>query len=136
MIILVIKTFSYSSSAYSCHLFLISSVPVFYCAHPCMKCSFDTSDFLEEISSLSQSIVFFYFFALFIDKAFLSLLVILWNSAFSWVYLFFSPLPFASLLFSAICKASSNSHFAFLHFFFLGDDLHPCLLYNVMNLHP
>ena len=32
----------------------------------------------------------------------------------------FSPLPLASLLFSAICKASSDSHFAFLHFFFLG----------------
>jgi len=33
---------------------------------------------------------------------------------------FFSPLPLASLLFSAICKASTDSHFAFLHFFFLG----------------
>ena len=30
-----------------------------------MKCSFDISNFLEEISSLSQSIVFLYFFALF-----------------------------------------------------------------------
>ena len=44
---------------------------------------------------------------------FLSLLVTLWNSAFRWVYLFFSPLPFTSLLFSAICKASSDNHFAF-----------------------
>ena len=32
----------------------------------------------------------------------------------------FSPLPFTFLLFSAICKASSDNHFAFLHFFFLG----------------
>ena len=31
-------------------------------------------------------------------EAFLSLLAILWNSAFRWVYLFFSPLPFASFL--------------------------------------
>ena len=38
-------------------------------------------------------------------KAFLSLLVILWNSAFRCVYLSFSPLPFASFLFSAICQA-------------------------------
>ena len=53
-------------------------------------------------------------------KAFLSLLAILWNSAFKWICLFFSPLPFTSLLFSAICKASSDNHFAFLHFFFLG----------------
>ena len=42
-----------------------------------------------------------------VRKAFLSLLAILWNSAFKWVYLSFSPLPLASLLFSAICKASS-----------------------------
>ena len=52
-------------------------------------------------------------------KAFLSFLVILWNSAFRWIYFSFSPLPFASLLFSAICKASSDSHLALLHFFFL-----------------
>ena len=32
-------------------------------------------------------------------KAFLSLLAILWNSVFKWVYLSFSPLPFTSLLF-------------------------------------
>ena len=32
---------------------------------------------------------------------------------------------FASLLLSAICKASSNNHFAFLHFFFLGMVLIP-----------
>ena len=47
------------------------------------------------------------------------LLAILWNSAFKWVYLSFSPLPLASLLFSAICKSSSDNHFPFLHFFFL-----------------
>ena len=34
-------------------------------------------------------------------------------------YLSFSPLPLAYLLFSAICKASSDNHFAFLPFFFL-----------------
>ena len=31
-------------------------------AHLCMKCSFGISDFLEEISSLSHSVVFLYFF--------------------------------------------------------------------------
>ena len=35
------------------------------------------------------------------------------------VYLSLCPLFFASLLFTAICKASSDGHFAFLHFFFL-----------------
>ena len=37
-------------------------------------------------------------------EAFLSLLAILWKSEFSWVYLSLSPLPFTSLLSSAICK--------------------------------
>ena len=37
-------------------------------------------------------------------NAFLSLLVILWNSACRWVYLSFSPLPLASRLFSATVK--------------------------------
>ena len=53
-------------------------------------------------------------------KAFLSLLTILWCSPFKWVYLSFSPLLFASLLFTAICKASSDIHFTFMHFFFSG----------------
>ena len=38
----------------------------------------------------------------------LSLLAILWNSAFRCLYLSFSPLLFTSLLFTAICKALSN----------------------------
>ena len=71
-----------------------------------------------------------------LKKAFLSLLAILWNCAFSWVYLSFSPLPFTSLLFSALCKASSDNHFAFFHFFFLGNGLDPYFLYYVTNLCP
>ena len=52
-------------------------------------------------------------------------------------YIFsFSPLLFTSLLFTAICKASSDSHFAFIAFLLLGDGLHHCLLYNVTNLCP
>ena len=46
-------------------------------------------------------------------KAFISLLDILWNSELKWVYLSFSPLPLVSLLSSAICKTSSDNHFAF-----------------------
>ena len=51
-----------------------------------MKCSLGISDFLEDISSLSYSTVFLYFFALITRKAFLSLLAILWNAAFKWIY--------------------------------------------------
>jgi len=39
-----------------------------------------------------------------VKNTFLSLLVILWNSEFSWVYLSLSPLPFASLLFQLFVK--------------------------------
>ena len=46
-------------------------------------------------------------------------LAILWSSEFSWVYRSLSPLFFMFLIFSTICKASSDNHFAFLHFFFL-----------------
>ena len=117
------KIFFNSSSVSSCHLFLTSSacqihtISFLYWAHLCMKCSLGISNFLEDISSLSHSIVFLHFFAL--RKAFLCLLAILWNSAFRCLYLSFSPLLFASLLFTAICKASSDSLFGFLHFFFL-----------------
>ena len=81
------------------------------------ECSFGSPTFIEVISSLSHSMVFLYFFTWSFRKAFLSLLAILWNSAFRWVYLSFSPFPFTSLLFIDICKASSDNHFAFLHFF-------------------
>ena len=90
-----------------------------------MKCSLGISDFLDEVSSLS--ILLFSSISLHwsLRKAFLSLLAILWNSAFKQIYLSFSPLLFTSLLFTAICKASSDSHFAFLLFFFMGMILHP-----------
>ena len=90
-----------------------------------MKCSLGISHFLEEISSFSQLLFSSIFLHWSLKKAFLSLFVILWNSAFKWVYLSFSPLPFTSLFFIAVCKASSDSHFAFLHYFFLGMVLIP-----------
>ena len=55
-----------------------------------MKCYFGISHFLEEISSLPHSFVFLYLFALIAEEGFLSLLAILWNSAFKWEYLLFS----------------------------------------------
>ena len=86
-----------------------------------MKCSLDISHFLEEISIVFP-ILLFSSISLqgSLRKAFLSLLAILWNSEFRRIYLSFSPLPFASLLFSDICKPSPDNHFAFLHFFVLG----------------
>ena len=117
---------------YSCHLFLISSASV----RSIPFLSFIEPNFawnvpLVSLIFLKRSLVFpillFSCISLHwsLRKAFLSLLAIFWNSAFKWVYLSFSPLLLASLLFSAICKASSDSQFAFLHFFFLGMVLIP-----------
>ena len=88
-----------------------------------MKCSLAISNFLEEISSLPHSTVSpLFLFHWSLRKAFLSLLVILWNSAFKWEYLSFSPLPLAPLLFTAICflRPPQTAILPFLHFFFLG----------------
>ena len=85
-----------------------------------MKCFLGISNFLEEISRFSHSLFSSISLHWSLRKAFLFLLAILWNSAFKWIYLSFSPLPFVSLLFTATCKASSDNHFAFLHFFSLG----------------
>ena len=86
-----------------------------------MKCSLGISYLLEEISIFPLLLFSSISLHWSLRKAFLSLLGILWNSAFRWVYPSFSPfLSFASLLFSAICKPSWDSHLAVLHFFFLG----------------
>ena len=77
-----------------------------------MKCSLGISKFLEEISSLSHSIVFLYFFALIAEEGFLISPCYSLELCIQWMYLSFSPLLFTSLLFTAICKASSDSHFA------------------------
>ena len=82
-----------------------------------MKYSLGISNFLEEISVFPFLLFSSISLHWSLRKALLSLLAILWNSAFRCLYLSFSPLLFASLLFTAICKASSDSHFAFLHFF-------------------
>jgi len=125
------RSFLYSS-VYSCHLFLISSASVR---------SIPFLSFLEPIFAWNVPLVslifwrdplvfpFLWFSSISLHwslrKVFLSLLAILWNSAFKWVYLSFYPLPFASLLFTAVCKASSDNHVAFLHFFFMGTVLIP-----------
>src|SRR5574337_942278 len=49
----------------------VHTISVLYRAHLCMKCSLSISNFLEEISSLSHSVVFLYFFALIAEEGFL-----------------------------------------------------------------
>ena len=125
------RSFLNSSSVYSCYLFLISSasvrfIPFLSFIEPIFawNLSLYFSNFLEEISSLSHSIVFLYFFALIAEKGFLispcySLeLCIQMGISFLFSFAF-------CFLFTAIFKTSSDSHFAFLHFFLLGMVLIP-----------
>ena len=74
----------------------------------------------EEISSLSHSIVLLYFFVLITEEGFLISPCYSLELCMQMVYFCFSPLPFASLLFLAICKASSDNHFEFLLSFSWG----------------
>ena len=119
------RSFLCRSSVYSFYLFLIFFasvrcipflvfiVPIFAWNIPLVSLIFSKRSLV-----FSHSVVFLCL-CLEHRKAFLSLLAILWNSAFIWLYLSFSSLPFSALLFSAVCKASSDNHFAFLYFFFL-----------------
>ena len=113
---------------YSYHLFLISSasvrsLPFMSFIVPIFK-SLGISNFLEEISRLSHSIIFLYLFALIDKEGFLISpcysLELCIQMGLSFLFSFF-----ASLLFTAICNASPDSHIAFLHFFFLGMVLIP-----------
>ena len=84
-----------------------------------MKCSLGISNFLEEISSLSHSIVSLYFFTLITEEGFLISPCYSLELCIKGVYLSLSLLLLASLLFTDICNISLDSHFAFMHFFFL-----------------
>ena len=102
-----------------------------YCAHLCMKVPLVSLIFLKR--SLVFPILLFPSISLHrsLRKAFLSLLAILWNSAFRWVYLSLSPLPFTSLLFLGICKDSSITLPCIS---FLWDNFGQHFL-NIMNLY-
>ena len=113
-------------SVYSWHLFLISSasvrsllflsfiVPVFAWIVPLV-----TPIFLE-ISSLSHSIVFLYFFALFTEEGFLISPCYSLELCIQLSMCFPFSIAFAHFNFSAICKASSDKHFAFCNSFSWG----------------
>ena len=66
------RSFLFSSSVYSYHLFLISSASVRFIPFLSFIASiFVSLIFLKEISSLSHSVVFLYFFALITEEGFL-----------------------------------------------------------------
>ena len=120
------RSFFYSS-VYSCYLFLISSasvrsIPFLSFIQPIFAWNVPLVSLIFLKRSLVFPILLFSSF-LCIDHwgrlSYLSLLF--FGTAHSNGYIFlFLILLFACLVFSAICKASSDNHFAFLHFFFLG----------------
>ena len=101
------------SSVYSYHLFLISSASVRFIPFlSFIKLIFEWNVPLISLIFLKRSLVFTILLFSSVSlhwslRKALSLLAILWNSAFKWEYLSFSPLLFTSLLFAAICKPSS-----------------------------
>ena len=114
----------------------VNTISVLYCAHFCMKCSLGISNFLEEISNLSYSIVFLYFFALISKEGFLISSCYFLELCIRTDICFLFSLPLASLLFSVIWKASSIKHFAFLHFFSWGWSwsLPPVLCHELLSI--
>ena len=65
----------------------------------------------------SHSVVFLYFFVLNAEEGFLIFPCYSLELCIQMGISFLFPLLFTSLLFTAICKASSDNHFAFLHLF-------------------
>ena len=127
------RSFSYSSSVYSCHVFLISSVsvrsiPFLSFIEPVFAWNIPLVSLIFLKRSLVFPILLFCSISLHWSprKAFLSLLAILWNSEFKWVYLSFSPLLLASLLlFLVFVRLPQTAILLFLHFFVLGMVLLP-----------
>src|SRR5574337_894029 len=103
----------------------VHTISVLYRAHLCMNCSFGISDFLEEIPSFSHSVVFLYFFALIAKEGFLISSCYSLELCIQMLISFVFSFAFCFSSFTAICKASPDSHFAFLHFFSMGMVLIP-----------
>src|SRR5574337_1878396 len=95
-----------------------------------MKCTLRISNFLEEISSLSHSIVFLYFFALITEEGFLISPCYSLELCIQMCVSFLFSFAFCFSSFSAICKASSDSHFAFCISFSWIPVQESCLLYS------
>ena len=103
------RSFLYSSSVYSYHFFLISSasvrsIPFLSFSEPIFAWNVPLVSPVFLKRSLVFPILLFSSISLHwsMRKVFLSTLAILWNSAFKWVYLSFSPLLFTSLLLIAL----------------------------------
>ena len=99
-------------------------VPYHFCPLSCSSLH-EMLPWYVKISSLSHSVVFLYFFALITEEDFL---ISPFYSLEPCIQMGISFLFSFAFLFSTICKSSSDNHFAFLHFYFLGDGFDHSLL--------
>jgi len=117
-----LRLFKYSFAVCSCHLFCVCQVlgvyvllcPTLHEMSPWVSLIFLKRSLVCPLllfSSLSHHCS--------LKKAFLSLFTILWTSAFSYVYLSLSPLPFASPLSQLFLRLSLTAVYL-LAFLFLG----------------
>ena len=99
-----------------------------------MKCSLSIPNFLEEVSSLSHSIVFLYFFALFTEEG------LLFSPCYSLEFYiqmglsFLFSIAFSFSSFASYLKGLLKQPFCLCGFLFLGDGFEYCLRYSVTNL--
>ena len=114
------RSFLYRSSVHSCHLFLIysasvRSIPFLSFIEPIYAWNVPLVSLIILKRSLVFPILLFSSISLhwLLRKVFFSLLVFLWSSSFKWIYLSFTPLPLASLLFSAVCRPPQTIYLPF-----------------------
>ena len=125
MVIWVIKTFFFCIVllcilATSSYYLLLLLGPSHFCALLSPSLHDSISNFLEDVCSLSHSIVFLYFFSLISEEGFLISPCYSLQLCIQMGISFLFSFAFCIFSFSAICKASSGNHFAFLPFLCLG----------------
>jgi len=98
--------------------------------------SLGISNFLEEISSSSHSIVFLYFFALITQEGFVYLSLLFFRTLHSDGYIFLFLLFLSLLFFSQLFVRPPQTTILLFKFLFLGDGFDHCLLYNGTNIYP
>ena len=101
-----------------------------------MKFSLGISNFLEEISSLSHSVVSLYFFAFDHSGRLSYLSLLFFGTLHSDRFIFPFLLSFSLVFYSQLFARPPQTAISLFLFLFLRDGLGPCLLYNVTNLHP
>ena len=115
-------------------MLVFHTISVLYYAHLCMKCSLDIYNFLKDISSLSYSIVFLYFFALSTEEGFLISPCYSLELCIQMRISFLFSFAFRFSDFSQLNVRSPQTAILLFCIFFLGDGFDHCLLYNVLVL--